>query len=246
MTTTFLDTLGTALLFAPLLACAAQPATEVATRHGKVELVQDVDAVQLLAAGKRIATLDARSATLVAYAATREPDQPDYVVVQTMRADPACRHAYLMLALSEQGATLSKQFGRCLELAGSGMSGGEPVLHLSKPGEPQAAVETYRWHGGEAELVAESPSLCSATGFLARKNAESLSVPLAGRVAGSGRLQFLSAPDRACAMPGVFVVPGDSLTISLATDGYVYADYTNPKSGRKVQGWVARARLAPQ
>lgn len=243
MTTLPIKHLTTAILLAPLLAGAAQPVTGVDTRFGKVDVVHTAGPVQLVLAGKPIATIDAGGATLVPYASSAGPA---YIAVQTVRADPACKHAYLMLEVSEQGANVSKEFGRCRQLAGSGMSGSEPVLHLSDPGERQGGVDSYQWHAGEVTLIAESPSLCSATGFLAQKNAQPLSAPPPSRVAGSGRLQFLSAPDPGCAMPGVFVVPGDSLSTSLASGDYVYANYTNPKSGRKVQGWVPRVRLAQQ
>lgn len=243
MTTFPLKHLTTAILVAPLLAAAAQPVTEVHTRFGTVGIARNAGPVQLLVAGKPLATIDAASAALIPWAAT---SGPAYIAVQTLRADPACKHAYLMLEVSEQGATVSKEFGRCRHLAGSGMSGSEPVLHLSDPDQRQGGVDSYQWHAGEVTLIAESPSLCSAAGFLAQKNAQPLSAPPPSRVAGSGRLQFLSAPDPGCAMPGVFVVPGDSLSTSLASGDYVYANYTNPKSGRKVQGWVPRARLADQ
>jgi hypothetical protein len=38
-----------------------------------------------------------------------------------------------------------------------------------------------------------------------------LSPPLGEVVIGAGRLQFYSAPNAACAMPGVFVIPKDKL-----------------------------------
>ncbi|HEX8614805.1 MAG TPA: hypothetical protein VF800_26280 [Telluria sp.] len=243
MTMTSITTLTTAMLFAPLLACAAEPATDVHTRYGKVEVIRNVAPAHLLFAGKQIATLGAETATLIPYDSTVGPE---YVVVQTIRADAACKHAYLMLELSEEGAKVSKEFGRCRHLGGSGMSGSEPVLHLTDPADPQAGFESYQWHAGDVTLIAESPSLCSAAGFLAQKNAQPLRTPLASRVSGNGRLQFLSAPDPTCAMPGVFVVPGDSVTASMTSGGFVYANYTNPKSGRKVQGWVPRVRLADQ
>lgn len=241
MNFTYITQLTTAILFTPLLSCAAEPVTEVHTSYGKVEVIRNTVPAQLRFAGKKIATIGADSASLIPY---YPKGGPEYIVVQTIRADPTCTHVYLMLEVSDEGAKVSKEFGRCRYVAGSGMAGSEPVLHLNNPEDPQAGVETYQWHGADVTLVAESPSLCSAQGFLARKNAQPLRAPLVSRVSGSGRLQFLSAPDSDCAMHGVFVVPGDSVTASLASDGYVYANYTNPKSGRKVQGWVPRERLS--
>jgi hypothetical protein len=43
------------------------------------------------------------------------------------------------------------------------------------------------------------------------KNIPSLSPPLSEVVIGSGRLQFYSAPNLNCTMPGVFVIPKDQL-----------------------------------
>ncbi|MDM5180870.1 hypothetical protein PO883_27180 [Massilia sp. DJPM01] len=241
MNFTHIKQLTAAILFAPLLACAAEPVTELHTSYGKVEVIRNTEPVQLLFAGKKIASIGADSASLIPY---YSKGGPEYVVVQTIRADPTCTYVYLMLEVSDEGAKVSKEFGRCRHIAGSGMAGSEPVLHLSNQEGQQAGVETYQWHGADVTLAVESPSICSAQGFLARKNAQPLRAQLVSRVSGSGRLQFLSAPDTNCAMHGVFVVPGDSVTASLAADGYVYVNYTNPKSGRKVQGWVPRERLS--
>ncbi|NHZ35536.1 hypothetical protein [Massilia rubra] len=241
MTSIHIKQLSTAILFAPLLAMAAAPATGIDARHGRVEVTAGAQGADLIVAGKNIATIGASGASLSAVAST---DERDYVLVQARRAGTTCKHAYLLLELSSGAPRLSKEFGSCRELAGSGMAGAEPVVHLNNRADPQAAVESYQWKDGEVIMAFESPSLCSANGFLAQKNAEPLSAPPAGRVTGAGRLQFLSAPDPACAMPGVFVVPGDHVTASLRSGAFVYANYTNPKSGRKVQGWVPRARLA--
>lgn len=241
MTNKHINKLTAAFLFAPLLAFAAAPATGIDARHGRVDVVAGAQGADLLVAGKSIASIGAAGASLFSVASMGERD---YIVVQAQRAGTSCKNAYLLLELSDAAPKLSKEFGNCRDFAGGGMSGAEPVVHLNNRADPQAGVESYQWKDGEVIMAFESPSLCSATGFLAQKNAQPLSAPLPSRVAGSGRLQFLSAPDTNCAMPGVFVVPGDSVSASLASDGFVYVNYTNPKSGRKVQGWVARSRLA--
>lgn len=245
MSNSHIRQLSTAILFAPLLAFAAAPGggASIEARHGKVEVLAGAESAQILLAGKKIAGIGAGSATLFPVAST---SGPEYIVVQAQRTGGTCKHAYLLLELSGDGQKLSKEFGSCRELAGTGVSGAEPVIHLNNRADPQAGVESYQWKEGAVIMAFESPSLCSAAGFLAQKNAQPSPAPLPGRVAGSGRLQFLSAPDPACTMPGVFVVPGDSVTTSLSSGGFVYANYTNPKSGRKVQGWVPRDRLAEQ
>ncbi|NHZ66636.1 hypothetical protein [Massilia genomosp. 1] len=241
MTSIHIKKLSTAILFAPLLALAAAPATSIDARHGRVEVTAGAQGADLIVGGKNIATIGASGASLSPLAST---DEREYLLVQARRAATTCKHVYLLLELSSGAPRLSKEFGSCRELAGSGMAGAEPVVHLSNRADPQAAVESYQWKDGEVIMAFASPSLCSGNGFLAQKNAKPLSAPPASRVSGAGRLQLLSAPDPACAMPGVFVVPGDSVSTSLASGAFVYANYTNPKSGRKVQGWVPRDRLA--
>lgn len=245
MTTIHIKKLTAAFLFAPLpaLAAAPVPSTSIDARHGKVEVVAGAETTDIVVAGKKIAAIGGSGAALFAIPTTGERD---YIVVQANRPVAACRHAYLLLELSDQAPRLSKEFGNCRDLGGAAMSGTEPVVHLTDPADRQAGVESYQWQGGDVTLAFESPSLCSAAGFLAQKNTQPLGAPLTSRVAGSGRLQFLSAPDAGCAMPGVFVVPGDSVTVSMTSGAFVHANYTNPKSGRKVQGWVPRARLADQ
>ncbi|ATQ78255.1 hypothetical protein CR152_29910 [Massilia violaceinigra] len=243
MTYTNIKELTTAILFVPLLAFAAAPDTKtsIETRHGRVDVSADTDATHLLVAGKKIATIGAGGASLFRIPAVTERE---YIVVQGSRPGLHCQYSYRLLALSDSAPKVSKEFGECLDLGGAGMAGAEPVVHLNSRVDPEAGVETYQWEGDDVILVFESPTLCGAAGFLAQKNAAPVKAPLASRVKGPGRLQLLSAPDTNCAMHGVFVVPGDSVTASLASDGYVYVNYTNPKSGRKVQGWVPRERLS--
>ncbi|AVP97450.1 hypothetical protein C7S18_09680 [Ahniella affigens] len=62
-------------------------------------------------------------------------------------------------------------------------------------------------------------------------------------VIGSGRLQFHSAPDRVCTMPGVFVIPGDHLIAYSEFGGFTEVMYLNPKTGNDAMGWVESSRL---
>src|SRR4051794_1841197 len=58
-----------------------------------------------------------------------------------------------------------------------------------------------------------------------------LSPPLANVVIGAGRLQFHSAPNARCPMPGVFVIPGDRLIgYAVAVNGWSSVTYSNPKT----------------
>ncbi|MGY8681683.1 hypothetical protein Q2941_28435 [Bradyrhizobium sp. UFLA05-153] len=76
------------------------------------------------------------------------------------------------------------------------------------------------------------------------KQVPMLSPPEADVVTGTGRLQFYSAPNPACAMNGVFVIPKDELIAYAQTkDGWSSVMYTNPRTGNAVSGWVRSARL---
>ena len=76
------------------------------------------------------------------------------------------------------------------------------------------------------------------------KDVPIFSPPLADVVTGSGRLQFYSAPNAACAMNGVFVIPNDKLVAYARTDdGWTSVMYINPRTGADVSGWVRSERL---
>ena len=70
------------------------------------------------------------------------------------------------------------------------------------------------------------------------------SPPLGNVVTGTGRLQFYSAPNAACALAGVFVIPRDFLVAYARTDsGWSSVMYVNPRTGADVSGWVRSERL---
>lgn len=83
---------------------------------------------------------------------------------------------------------------------------------------------------------------CERAAKAADEAAGLVSPPLAFRVTGTGRLQFFSAPDDACAMAGTFVVPGDALVGYSALKDWYSVMYT-AKSGDVVEGWVRGERL---
>lgn len=55
-------------------------------------------------------------------------------------------------------------------------------------------------------------------------------------VVGDGRLQFYSAPDQGCKIPGVFVVPKDRLTAYVEYNGYTAVLYLGGKNGEEPLG----------
>ena len=68
---------------------------------------------------------------------------------------------------------------------------------------------------------------------------------LAGRrVEGKARLHFHSAPDAACRLRDVFVVPGDALQALNEYGIYTEVQFVHPRTGRITQGWVESGRLA--
>jgi hypothetical protein len=240
-----LAALSAALLYlASFAACAAPDAllTKLETQHGAVEVRGGANVAAILYRGKQIASVAAEGASLLRMASGGERD---FVIVSASRPGLHCRHFYLLLGLSDGPPRVSDEFGECSELGGAGFSGREPVIHLTNPADPGAGVASYQWTAKGMALAFESSSVCGASGFLARKNGKPITSEAQERqAAGAGRVQFLSAPDAACVMPGVFVVAGDRLTASLALDGFVLVNYTNPKTGRRVEGWVARERVS--
>jgi hypothetical protein len=74
-------------------------------------------------------------------------------------------------------------------------------------------------------------------------SAPAFSPPLSAVVIGQGRLQFYAAPNRKCAMSGVFVIPQDQLIAYGQSRGWSSVMYVNPKTGNTVSGWVTSSRL---
>lgn len=91
-----------------------------------------------------------------------------------------------------------------------------------------------------ASALAKSPERCAAPQAGTDK-APMFSPAVFDEVIGSGRLQFYSAPNFHCAIPGVFVVPKDSLVEYARTDdGWSSVTYF---PGAGAQGWVRSDRL---
>lgn len=62
-------------------------------------------------------------------------------------------------------------------------------------------------------------------------------------VIGNGRLQFYSAPDYSCKMPGVFILTGESVDAYTRYHGFTSVTYQNSKKTSPVRGWVRSSRL---
>ena len=100
------------------------------------------------------------------------------------------------------------------------------------------------WSGAAVALTPTRAAPLCKEPETGTKDAPMLSPPLAHVVTGAGRLQFYSAPDLACAMNGIFVIPMDELIAYAETrDGWSSVMYTNPRTGNAVSGWVRSARL---
>ncbi|MBR8240640.1 hypothetical protein FEP12_03103 [Burkholderia multivorans] len=62
-------------------------------------------------------------------------------------------------------------------------------------------------------------------------------------VIGSGRLQFYSAPDLSCKIPGVFILPGESVVAEKSDRGFTFVAYRSAKKDGPVLGWVKSDRV---
>jgi photosynthetic reaction center cytochrome c subunit len=125
--------------------------------------------------------------------------------------------------------------------------GGAPMPSAAPPAVPAPPPPALP----KAPLAAkgstpEADSACKALSSEASKN----SVPIPAeasmrRVTGVGRLQFHSAPDAACRMQGVFILPGELVTAHAESGGYTSVYYLNPRTSNEAGGWVRSDRLVP-
>ncbi len=66
----------------------------------------------------------------------------------------------------------------------------------------------------------------------------------AGRIViGKDRAFFHSAPDAACRIKGVFVIPGDRLIAYTEYKGWTAVMFVNLKTGTDSEGWIESSRL---
>jgi photosynthetic reaction center cytochrome c subunit len=67
--------------------------------------------------------------------------------------------------------------------------------------------------------------------------------PAPRQVLGQGRLQFYAAPDEACPLRGVFILPGEPVVALQELPQFTAVHYVNPRTGNQAAGWVRSARL---
>lgn len=87
---------------------------------------------------------------------------------------------------------------------------------------------------------------CKGLSDFASKNGVFIPGDDAGRiVAGSGRLQFYSAPSYFCKKGGVFVVENQTVSAYVEYNGFASIVYLGDKQEKPVIGWVRSDRLRP-
>lgn len=62
-------------------------------------------------------------------------------------------------------------------------------------------------------------------------------------VIGKGRLQFYSAPNPSCKMPGIFILPGEDIDAYIEHQKFMSILYINPKTSKEAMGWFISERL---
>ncbi|WP_244135993.1 hypothetical protein [Burkholderia sp. BCC0506] len=87
---------------------------------------------------------------------------------------------------------------------------------------------------------------CDALNRRAQAQGDDVMGSDAGRVVtGNGRLPFLSAPDDACRIDGLFVVEHDHVDARTEYGRFTSVVYLNPRTRGIAEGWVRTARLKP-
>lgn len=231
--------------------CRAQAASSVGdsvkTRFGTVDVRSDAGNTSIVYRGKTILTLaDNRAAV---YRITPKNENRDFVLLQGWQAGAACRHFYRIVALSKGLPQVSAQFGDCLDMAGAGFIGSDPVVHLrgsaSEARTGQPLITTYLLKRGKISEVFSSTNPCNTADFVARTN-----VDLSGatrrderRVKGVGPVYLSSAPSPGCQLKGLSVAPGDLLVLTLDADDFRFAYFRDPRTGKQIEGWIPSERL---
>lgn len=85
---------------------------------------------------------------------------------------------------------------------------------------------------------------CSALAEKISGTAPGFHPVLQGKVIGTGRAHFHTAPNEACVNKKIFVIPGDSLTIysSLEDESWLEVNFV-AKDGEDYTGWVQANRV---
>jgi hypothetical protein len=214
---------------------AAESREHLDTRYGQLDVRSSPDSTVVTFRGNALLTLAVDSASLYRIA---PKTNREYAVVETWQPGLNCHHTYYLVELSANGAPLvSREFGECAHLGGAEFIGDAPVVHLKSLTENQS----YVWRRGEISALSASAEACKSLDSAGRASAQE--VEAKRQVAGPGRLPFFSAPSEACPLNGLFVVPGNRVDAHLTYEDFVFATYANPKTGKKVEGWIDGKRL---
>jgi hypothetical protein len=63
------------------------------------------------------------------------------------------------------------------------------------------------------------------------------------KVVGHDKLQFYSAPDLTCKLPGVFILPAESVFAYVTYGEFTAVMYVHPTTKEDTEGWVLGKRL---
>lgn len=138
----------------------------------------------------------------------------------------------VQLVLDEAGyKKLEPHLGQQVTLAGHLFSA-ETAFHYAP-----LLMQDVQW-------LEDQPTASANCEALAAKAADAIGFhpPWWGTVIGEGRLHFHSAPDKACVIPDLFIVPGDGVTIYSSENDWMQVMYINSK-GEDFSGWVHEDRL---
>ena len=119
------------------------------------------------------------------------------------------------------------------------------------PTPPTGRAATAAGNPPAAEATAAAATLgsdadCIQLALNALEKGKPVPASASGReVVGAGRLQFHAAPDAACRMQGVFILPGEPVEADREQAGYTAVWYRNPRTGADATGWVRSNRLGP-
>lgn len=231
------------LLLASLIAGQASASDWIDGRFGRTEIRHFAGKPAIFHQGeKALALEEADEADILRV--IPEASQ-DYVLVKSWKQGRKCHKRYRLLSIPAKETVLATpELSDCAEVAGITFAGNYPIIHLRQPGAP--TVEQLMWKQGKLFELASATPACFARHEQANEKSNRLPPGQSGQVAaGEGRLQFQSAPDERCAIPGTFVVPGDRLEASRTHGKYTLVVYQHPKTGKAAAGWVESARLKP-
>lgn len=232
------------------ITCSASRAEtgEVATRYGKVEAVSvenPADHYDVRFRGKTLARMEA---LYVSMKKLTSPAVSDVILIDAGQSGLYCRHQFRLLELKPDGsATMSSQFGDCMELFGARFIGENPVVQLIDPAGTNAGVPPRVHEFAKAKSgMKELPAVHTPCGAyeLAVPAHKQVTPELTRRtIVGEGRAYFHTAPVEDCRDKSLFLIPGDGVEVSAEFDGYAKVNFYNNKTNKKYSGWLKLERL---